>query len=383
MSERPVPAADQSTARTQADTALQAAWMRFLDFDRASIRQKNQQYRIRIPIIVLMFLASVLAVASTYRDKVELIGDLHGVLRAALILIPLAAAGLLAYAYQFSPSLSWITYRLGAEEIRQQIYLYRMQAGPYASKDLEGQQRLLLDQVQEASNHVQEIGAPVPYLRLTFTTEPVKAPTDREEDDGYSLLSGDDYVRLRVIPQTEWYLRSLSDNYTKLRRWRIAILVVAGASSALAALGGEPWVAVTTALGMAFAQYIDLKMYGHTYANYHHTAGRLIDEVSEWQILPPAKRVDPNVLGPFVDRVERIFEDERNNWMRQAVQAQTANEQAIMKQLGREPFQLSALTFSTLPQSTDHAAPPGSPGGATREVMPDDAESQPPTPPAP
>lgn len=377
MSERIVPA-DQTTARTQADTALQAAWMRFLDFDRASIRQKRQQYRIRIPIIVLMFLASVLAVLITYRDSVGIVDDLHAVLRATLIVVPLAAAGLLAYAYQFSPSLSWITYRLGAEEIRQQIYLYRMQAGPYASQDLEGQQRLLLDQVQEASGHVHEIGAPVPYLQLNFTTEPVKAPTDSPQDDGYSALSGDDYVRLRVIPQTEWYLRALSDNYTKLRRWRIAILVVAGASSALAALGGEPWVAVTTALGMAFSQYIDLKMYGHTYANYHHTAGRLIDEVSEWQILPGTKRQDPAVLSPFVDRVERIFEDERNNWMRQAVQAQTANEQALMKQLGREPFQLSALTFATLPQSADHA--PAQPGveGSRGEVMPDDAHETPP-----
>lgn len=372
MSERIVPA-DQATARTQADTALQAAWMRFLDFDRASIRQKRQQYRIRVPIILLMFLASVLAVAITYSDTVKVIDDLHGVLRGALILVPLAAAGLLAYAYQFSPSLSWITYRLGAEEIRQQIYLYRMQAGPYTSKDLEGQQRLLLDQVQDASAHVHEIGAPVPYLQLNFTTEPVKAPTDSPEDDGYSALSGDNYVRLRVIPQTEWYLRALRDNYTKLRRWRIAILVVAGASSALAALGGEPWVAVTTALGMAFSQYIDLRMYGHTYANYHHTAGRLIDEVSEWQILPGAKRQDVAVLSPFVDRIERIFEDERNNWMRQAVQAQTANEQAIMKQLGREPFQIGALTFATLPQSTDHP-----PAGSEHEVMPDDAHGTPP-----
>lgn len=354
MSERIVPA-DQTTARTLNDTALQAAWMRFLDFDRGSVRQKKTQYRIRTPIIVLMFLASTLAVASTYGDSVGIIGDLRGVLRAALIVIPLAAAGLLAYASQFSPSLSWIAYRLGAEEIRQQIYLYRMQAGPYAGRDLESQQRLLLDQVQEASNQVHSIGAPVPYLQLSFTTEPVKPPTDRPEDDGYSVLSGDDYVRLRVIPQTEWYLRSLNANYAKLRRWRIAILVVAGASSALAALGGEPLVAVTTALGMAFAQYIDLKMYGHTYANYHHTAGRLIDEVSEWQILPPERRLDPDVVGPFVDRIERIFEDERNNWMRQAVQAQTANEQALMKQLGREPFRINALTFSTLPQSADHA----------------------------
>src|SRR5690606_27373734 len=82
----------------------------------------------------------------------------------------------------------------------------------------------------------------------------------------------------------------------------------------------------------------------------------LIDEVSEWRIVPPTKRRDPAIFSPFVERVERIFEDERNNWMRQAVQAQTANEQAIMKQLGREPFQFAALTFGTLPQATDHAS---------------------------
>ena len=354
MSERTVPA-DQSTARTPNDTALQAAWMRFLDFDRASIRQKNSQHRIRIPIIVLMFFASVLAVGITYAASIDIIQDLRPILRIALIVIPLVAAGLLAYAYQFSPSLAWITYRLGAEEIRQHIYLYRMQAGKYASRNLEEQQQLLLDNVQDASNRVHEIGAPVPFLKLTFATEPVKAATDTPEDDGYSALTADEYARLRVIPQSEWYLRKLEENYTKLRRWRIAILVVTGLSSAVAALGGEPLVAVTTALGLAFSQFIDLKMYGHTYANYHHTAGRLIDEVSEWRILPAAKRQDPAYYSPFVERIERIFEDERNNWMRQAVQAQTANEQAIMRQLGREPFDFAALTFATLPQSTDHA----------------------------
>ena len=40
MSERIVPA-DRSTARTPNDTALQTAWMRFHDFDRASIRQNG------------------------------------------------------------------------------------------------------------------------------------------------------------------------------------------------------------------------------------------------------------------------------------------------------------------------------------------------------
>lgn len=353
MSERIVPA-DESTARTPNDTALQTAWMRFHDFDRASIRQKQSQQRIRIPIIVLMFLATVLAVVITYANSVGIVRDLRGILRVLLIVIPLFAAGLLAYAYQFSPSLAWITYRLGAEEIRQHIYLYRMQAGKYASRNLEEQQRLLLDNVQDASTSVHEVGAPVPFLQFTFTTEPVPAKTNSPEDDGYSALTADDYVRLRVIPQSEWYLRKLNENYTKLRIWRIAILVVTGLSSAIAALGGEPWVAVTTALSLAFAQFIDLKMYGHTYANYHHTAGRLIDEVSEWRILPPEKRQDPAYYSPFVERIERIFEDERNNWMRQAVQAQTANEQAIMKQLGREPLRFAALTFNTLPQSADH-----------------------------
>src|SRR5579885_3552913 len=146
----------ESTIRTKADQALQAAWRRFLDYDAAAGKQRVHHRRIRTWIIVLGLAASTLAVISSYRNNALLaslasspstdprisaaINLFWEVLHVVLIFVPIIIAGLLTYAYQFAPSLSWVAYRIGAEVVRREIYLYRMQAGDYAGKNALDQQ---------------------------------------------------------------------------------------------------------------------------------------------------------------------------------------------------------------------------------------------------
>jgi hypothetical protein len=280
-----------SATRTPRDPALRAAWQRFLEFDGQSIRQKKTNRRIRAPIILLTLLATVLAVIISYKEANDFINNISEALRVAIIIVPLVAAGLMAYAYQFFPSLSWITFRVAAELVRQQIYLYRMEAGEYYQKDIQTQQKLLLGKIGEASDLVGDMGATVPYLQAEKENlaEQVKSHTDDKGDDGFSPMPIDNYITQRVDKQCEWYVARALDNFRKLRVWRILVIIFTGMSSALAALGGEPLVAITTAVGVALTMYIQLQMYGGTYAIYQSTANRVRTELSKWDVLTPER----------------------------------------------------------------------------------------------
>src|SRR5258708_6100702 len=253
-----------NTIHTVDDLALQAAWRRFLDYDTAAGFQKVSHTRIRSTIIVLGLVASVLAVASTYSGL--FIDPLKTPIRVVLIFVPILSAALLTYAYQFSPSLSWVAYRIGAELVRREIYLYRMQAGDYTGLTPGQQQQLILTRLSEANKRVNKIGAPDPYLQTTIVDIPkaVVGKTNNPADHGFSTLTPDEYITSRIEPQKDWYIKKARSDYSQMRRWRVYGLGAAAASSAVAALGVEPMVAATTAVGVALATYMELQMYGRT-----------------------------------------------------------------------------------------------------------------------
>jgi hypothetical protein len=325
-----------NTIRTTADQALLAAWRRFLDYDAASANQKVHHTRIRTSIIILGFAASALAVAITYRASNPVIESIGEYLHAALIVLPIISAGLLTYASMFAPSLSWLAYRIGAELVRREVYLYRMQAGDYADKTPLEQQQMLLTQIELANKRVNKLGAPDPYLQTTIANIPkvVAGKTDSKADDGFTPLSADEYISHRVVPQKDWYISKSRTDYERARRWRIYVLIIAGLSSLVAAFRFEPFVAVTTALGAALVTFMDLRMVGRNFAIYHPTANSLEIELDRWNILNSQQQADPAQLAGLVKRVEDIFQSERDQWTQQAIQAQQAIEQSLAKSVG-------------------------------------------------
>lgn len=364
-----------NTIRTTADQALQAAWRRFLDYDTAAGKQRNHHSRIRTWIIVLGLFASTLAVLSSYRNnefftniaKPENSGPALSAavsffweaLHFVLILIPIIIGLLLTYAYQFAPSLSWVAYRIGAELVRREIYLYRMQAGDYAGKSAIDQQQTLLQRLNEANKRVNKIGAPDPYLQTTNNDIP-KAMTDKtnnKADDGFSPLTADQYITYRVLPQKDWYIKKAQSDYENMRKWRVYGLAAAAGSSIVAALGVEPVVAVTTAVGTALATYMELKMYGRTFNIYHPLANQLEIELDKWSILSADQQRDPALISGLVKSTEDLFQGEREQWMQQAIQSQQAIEQTLGKSsTALQSSSSSATTQDATSQTTVSAS---------------------------
>src|SRR5258708_11928259 len=322
-----------NTIRTKADQALLAAWKRFLDFDEASTAQKLHHSKIRTAIIVLGFAASALAVAISTKDTNPIIGSISEGLRVVLIFLPIISAGLLTYASEFTPSLTWLAYRVGAELTRREIYLYRMQAGDYRGRTALDQQSLVLAQVEAANKRVNRVGVPDPYLQTTITDVPkaIVGRTSDPADDGFSPLSADQYIAYRVVPQKDWYIRKSHLDYQKTQRWRIYLLIVGFASSGLAALNFAPFVAVTTALGTALTTYMGLTMFGRNYPVYHPVANSLELEMDRWSILTLEQQSDPAQISAMVKHTEDIFQSESDQWTQQAIQAQQAIEQSLSK----------------------------------------------------
>lgn len=384
-----------SAVRTKDDVALRTAWQRALEYSTASDKRKQTQEAVRLAILILGVLVVILAVVSTYlateRGRLEVIAGLPPAASAAapdaagaaaaagdaqalsglcaimrqatateclgavnnlielnkiiLIALPLIIAGTLTWMMQFMPGTAWIGYRIGAELVRYQVYLYRMEAGDYLGKSSSEQQEQLLERVKQARRRVDQLGSSEPY---TLATPPdlaaaVKARCNDPRDDGFSQLTVDEYLLYRIRPQREWYVRKLHRNYNDLRNWRAAALFMTGIGAFLVAIGFEPWVAVTTSIATAAGIYIDLRMYGRTYGIYHTAVMELDEEVARWLALPQERKDEPAEVSDFVKRVEDILQRERERWMQQAMQSQTASEQGLLRNvnLANSPFRVA------------------------------------------
>ena len=380
-----------SAVRTKDDVALRTAWQRYLEYSTASDKRKQTQEAVRLAILLLGVLVVILAVVSTYlateRGRLEVMagisaaegisevaapaaaslaapGGLCAIMRQPtaveclgsvnnlielnkiiLIALPLIIAGSLTWMMQFMPGTAWIGYRIGAELVRYQLYLYRMQAGDYTGKTSSEQQEQLLERIKQARRRVDQLGSSEPYTLPTPADlgAAVKAKCHDVRDDGFSQLTVDEYLLYRIHPQREWYVKKLHRNYADLRNWRAGVLFMTGIGAFLVAVGFEPWVAVTTSIATAAGILIDLKMYGRTYAIYHTAVMELDEEVARWLALPQERKDEEAEVSDFVKRVEDILQRERERWMQQAMQSQTASEQGLLRNvnLANSPFRVA------------------------------------------
>lgn len=322
----------------QIDPALQAAWRRFLNYSDVSTRQKKLYRRLRQSIIVIAFSASALAVLSafTFLKDIEF---LSGAIRIMLIILPIAGVGVMTYATQFAAGTTWIEYRVSAERIRSNIYLFRLQAGNYYNKPIGEQRRLLLNAVETADDRI-ETDKTVPYLKILNrdVTEYIDGETQHPNDDGISPITIQEYLDYRVKPQFSWYVNRIRKDYKRMQQWRITSLVIAGLGSALAGIGGDlvSLVAVTTALGASVSLWMELRMHGYTYNIYHWAAMSIQESLNDWDILSDEQKTDSDTQSVLVDKIENIFWDESKRWRDQAIQAQSSSEEQLFANLSLE-----------------------------------------------
>lgn len=413
------------TPFTATDPALREAWRSITEYAVASTRRKDTHSRVRLIVIVLTagatMLATVAALLAPLPDTPETI-TLKLAMRLLLVAVPLIISGILAFSLQFMPNTAWIAYRIGEQRIRREVYLYRLRAGAYRTPDPVARQRLLIDALVEIDHKVGEMGASQPFMQnfrdvqgdeLTLTpqrtlpgplarlvrpvasalglnseTAPVEYDLDSAEcrrivrlnapDNGYSAMTIDEYIAWRIDDQLNWYVNRLNTDFGKFRRWRRSFLFITGAGAFFAGIDLGWIVAFTTAIGVAITMYIDLRMYGRTYAIYHQTAKALRRLKTDWKLLTATSTPTEAQVAEFVERAEALFSEEQRRWLEEALQSQQSVDQSIAQSLnaadpGRRMTETPTLTRNPFDAQAARRTTADEPPIHTDAMTPDEA----------
>jgi SMODS and SLOG-associating 2TM effector domain 1 len=375
------------------ENVLRSAWARLLMYDDASSSQKQRYQLTRRWAILLWFSASFIAIIKAVFDFEVIAGVqrgriLEGFLQLLLVMIPAAGVAVMSWGIQFANSVAWIEYRTSAEKIRSQIYLFRTSSSDYYNLTPEQQHDRLLSAVNEADRLIPEgIGLP---SNLLLPQDPKVAGTlNKKADDEASAIARadgfftqmtvDEYIEMRVKNQIGWYTGRVSKDMKSMERYQMVALGVAGLGTVLAALGYgiEAFVALTTAAGIAVAMWSNIRMFGATYFIFRQTANDLQDELDRWNALDPIKRT-PEGARSFIETAEKIFLRENEEWRKQSIQMQTANEQTLLKNM-----QMSGVKLPPVPGSQEavtaarkelNELPPTPPGEVTPDSIVDGAK---------
>ncbi|MBL8155919.1 MAG: DUF4231 domain-containing protein [Anaerolineae bacterium] len=316
----------------QEDEGVVNAWRRCVNYDKTAMHAKSSRTRNRVILILLTLATTVLAVllgilppsstttvvtAPTLSAEataepgaeppaVEQVAiqsplDVRLVLQIILAALPIISAIFVLLASEFSPTTAWAVFRMGAEMIRREIYLYRMEAGEYANLSVEERRQRLRDNIHKASrlekvydtdrmdnplivesaqrvlvdggiversdqigdddskliadiswttwNRLQRFRDPNFFQRLRwsflklylqFTRRLQRDGFNPNSDNGFQTLDIREYIELRLVPQLNWYNNRVISDYRYLRSWKIWIAVVGGLGTFFVAISTIP-----------------------------------------------------------------------------------------------------------------------------------------------
>ncbi|GAB4574610.1 MAG: hypothetical protein Kow0077_22030 [Anaerolineae bacterium] len=324
-------------------TPLQNFWQRFESGLRITVTWVLVVGYVAAGAILWLFSNGAADIAAlTAVDSAVFLPAARILLTMLLIALPLVSSGLLDFAARFESRRNWVGFRLGAERIRRAIYILRVRN--YYEELTPETVQALNDIVKKARTELIELGVTAPLLSDDFDPEKGRVKpnwTYVPEDDGYSLMSVDDYFRQRLTPQLNWYRDRIRRDYSRTRYFRGYILLFGGMGALLTALNLSEFAAITTAIVTAIVTWLALMAHEQNYRVYASTLARLEEEAADYKVRQDSATTAERIQ--FVRNVEKVLADELENWSRGVLQAQDVIEDNLGKMtkqdLGEEKFE--------------------------------------------
>lgn len=302
------------------DHVLKDAWRTFAGYDqRANVLRRSFE-RFQRTILLLGIVVTALALANAEWHEPSL--------RFAAIVLPSVLAVMIAFANRQAAGKRWVSLRAAAEGTKMEIYRYRTRTGKYGTDADELGDRCRSELLST------KLGAIDRRLANSEASSGPLAPDDSglppnlagTRDDTMTLLDGDKYVAHRLADQLAYYRRRVTRADTR-RSWLRFVSFAAGSGgTALAALGGEPLIALTTAVSAGAVSYLSVMQVDNLVVAYNQSAAELAAIRRDWMALDAAAR-DQNALESLVERTELALITEQSGWfeqMKAAVQDQQA-----------------------------------------------------------
>jgi hypothetical protein len=240
-----------------------------------------------------------------------------GLLRYPIIVIPILTSILLAYYNKFRPANKWILLRGTAEAIKREIYRYRSRTGDYSKDRLTTNSRddVFHERLEPISRRLMQTDVNHGALKPYNGPLPPKMGGAQENDDGFSFLTPERYIELRLEDQLNYYSSKTPKLEKQIKDMQVAILIAGGAGTLLAALHAELWVALTTALATALTTSLVSRRVEETLVGYNQSAADLANVRDWWTKLSPAAKRNPKNIDQLVEVTEKVLETELSGWV--------------------------------------------------------------------
>jgi hypothetical protein len=306
------------------DKTLQLAWERFAMYDANAIRQQSILNNLQPLILALGVIAVLLAltqhelVFGAYRIIVEDSWP-HKVLHYAIIILPITISFLIALANRFKAGNKWILLRANAEAIKREIFRYRARAVIYRDQ---GQPKMsrklkLTRKIESISRQLMQTDVNLSALRPYKGPTPPRMYGAAEFDDGFSLLTPDRYVTIRLGNQLNYYRSKTNKLERQLKFFHLLIYIFGGIGTLLAAAGLDLWIALTTALAGMFTTYLETQQVENTLMKYNQAATDLANVEAWWVALSENERKDYENIDKLVGHTETILKSELTGWVQE------------------------------------------------------------------
>jgi hypothetical protein len=335
------------------DQLLAQAWRLYRRYSQRARSYQRIYYRLQLSILSLGVLTTALVLLQATLKRPDLLAGLswlppalaHALagaapwavpaLQVAIIALPIVISILLAWSGRLNPGNKWILLRNSAEAVKRAIFIYRTRPPSYQKTPRagsqngrpgalsKGQQRDQDERAADLANQIEFISRQLMQTDVNHAALPsgdqdgASQGNSHSRDDGFSLLSPQRYIAIRLDDQLAFYTHRTAAYERELNRYQTAILVAGGAGTFLAAVGLELWVALTTAITAATGAYLQHKQTEHLLVRYNQAAADMQNIKNWWIALSPYEQARPENVRQLVEYTEKALDDEHAGWVQE------------------------------------------------------------------
>ena len=302
------------------DPTLEMAWESFALYDSNAVRQQKSFKKLQNLIITLGVFATALVVTQTQLDLWGIISEnsiLDQSFRTIIIIVPITISVLVAAANRFKADSKWVLLRASAEAIKREIFRYRILVNIEKNEqnDKPSCEARLVEKLKIIRQKLMQTEVNLDAFDPYEGPIPPKMYGAAAEDDGFSPLTPEDYINIRLGDQLSYYQHKTNDLKKELIRWQWLIYIFGGIGTLLAALGWELWIALTTALVGAFMTVVQYKQIENSLIQYNQTAADLANLKLWWTALSDEDKDKSENKIKLVENTEKILEKELTGWI--------------------------------------------------------------------
>ncbi|MFQ5575575.1 MAG: DUF4231 domain-containing protein [Anaerolineae bacterium] len=293
---------------------LEDAWQRFAHYDYSAEMAQRSFFRLRKWILGLGVAATTLALVYATLKPVAAAAGFNAVLRYIVILIPISISVLQAFSSKFKGGTNYIILRSRAETLKKEIFRYRAGVAIYSPERTKTRSKdaKLATKAKLIGSQLMETEVNQASLKL-YRGELPPQQAVFADDDGFSELTPEKYLKWRLEHQYEFYRAKAEQLNRRMRRLEGSIYLLGGLGTFLAAIGLEIWIAVTTALAAAVISYLEIRRVEATLISYNQAATDLESIRIWWHAVELAGKTKEN-FDKLVRNTEGVLQSEHAGW---------------------------------------------------------------------